>query len=150
MDNHSKPTNESTRQDSPLPLSQSFRIQWQYLQDEAQNDKTHAKRVFQEFLQLVESKYRQHHSPKFYADKLCMSRSNLRKICKQTSGFTPSHCICIRLMLDAYGLLNDPHRTIKEIAIELGFEDQKYFSKFFKKKSGLSPDSYRRLVLEAN
>lgn len=149
MNNHSKPTNESTRQDSPLTLSQSFRTQWQYLQDEAQNDKTHAKRVFQKFLQLVESNYRERHSPKFYADKLNMSRSNLRKICKQTSGFAPSHCINIRLVLDAYGLLSDPHQTIKEIAIELGFEDQKHFSKFFKKKSGLPPDFYRRLVLEA-
>ena len=38
-------------------------------------------------------------------------------------------------------------KTIEEIAGEVGFNDPKYFSKVFKKSSGLSPSGYKNLVL---
>ncbi|MBO9604854.1 MAG: response regulator [Paenibacillaceae bacterium] len=41
-------------------------------------------------------------------------------------------------------LLADPNRKIAEIAQEIGFYDQKYFSELFKKHLGCTPQEYRR------
>jgi AraC-like DNA-binding protein len=48
-------------------------------------------------------------------------------------------------MLEACTKLKETN-PIKEIAIELGFEDPKHFSKFFKKQCGLPPNVYRKII----
>ena len=42
-------------------------------------------------------------------------------------------------------LLIDHHKSINEIAEEVGFNDAKYFTKRFKKFTGVSPNEYRKL-----
>jgi two-component system response regulator YesN len=42
-------------------------------------------------------------------------------------------------------LLLNPHLRIAEIAASVGFQDEKYFSKVFKKATGLSPAEYRKM-----
>ena len=147
MNNDSKPTIVLTNQNTCPTLREALALNWQRILDGSLNDKTHAERVFQKFTQLVESNHREQRSPKFYADKLNMTKSNLRKICQQEIGIPPSHCIHTRLMLEACAFLKDP-KAIKEMAYELGFEDPKHFTKFFKKHSGLPPDSYRKFIFE--
>lgn len=44
-------------------------------------------------------------------------------------------------------LLSDPDRSLKEITFEIGYHDPNYFSKVFKKMSGVSPKEYRKLLL---
>lgn len=41
-------------------------------------------------------------------------------------------------------LLKDQNTTISSIAAEVGYEDPSYFSKVFKKNTGLSPNQYRK------
>lgn len=48
---------------------------------------------------------------------------------------------CIKPFLTLY-----PNKSIKEICEEFGFEDQSYFSRFFKKHTGESPTEYRNRV----
>ena len=43
-----------------------------------------------------------------------------------------------------------PNKSIKEICEEFGFEDQCYFSRFFKKNTGESPTEYRNRVNSFN
>jgi len=43
-------------------------------------------------------------------------------------------------------LLINEDKTINQIAGMLGFQNQSYFSKFFKKKMGVSPSEYRKGV----
>lgn len=52
-----------------------------------------------------------------------------------TKGWTPD-----RIGKD---ILLNPHKTISEVAYELGFEYPPYFSRLFKKKAGMSPSEYR-------
>ena len=40
-------------------------------------------------------------------------------------------------------LLKDPSVPIVEVASRVGLDDQSYFSRFFKKKTGLTPSQYR-------
>ncbi|WP_258164881.1 helix-turn-helix domain-containing protein [Thermophagus xiamenensis] len=37
----------------------------------------------------------------------------------------------------------DPNKSVSEVAYELGFEYPPYFSRFFKKREGMSPSQYR-------
>lgn len=143
-----KPAQASTHSSS-LALKEILSFNWERIVEASQNDKYHAERVFQEFIQMVESNHRTQRSPKFYADKLNMTISNLGKICQKVIGYPPSHCIQIRLMLEACAMLKDS-KPIKEIAFELGFEAPKHFSKFFKKQSGQYPDSFRKITIETH
>lgn len=43
-------------------------------------------------------------------------------------------------------LMADPERSLKEITYEIGYHDPNYFSKVFKKVSGVSPTDYRRAI----
>ncbi|GAB3921275.1 helix-turn-helix domain-containing protein [Mucilaginibacter myungsuensis] len=47
-------------------------------------------------------------------------------------------------MREARRLITYSSRTVREIAYDLGFEDDKYFSRLFKKTTGKSPGSYRK------
>jgi AraC-like DNA-binding protein len=145
MNNRDIKPAQTANQDTLLTLHETLSLDWQRIMDRSQNDKTHQERVFRKFIQLVESSHQLHRSPKFYADKLGMTKSNLRKICQQEIGVAPSHCIHARLMLEACVYLKGP-KAIKEIASELAFEDPSHFSKFFKSQCGLPPDSYRKFT----
>jgi two-component system response regulator YesN len=44
-------------------------------------------------------------------------------------------------------LMSDPEKSLKEITYEVGYHDPNYFSKVFKKQSGVSPTEYRKILL---
>jgi len=49
-------------------------------------------------------------------------------------------------LTEAKVLLKQTEKTISEIAHELKFEDQSYFSRFFKKHTCVTPQEYRNMV----
>lgn len=59
-------------------------------------------------------------------------------------GVTPYEYLNIRRINTAKLLLANSTLSIEEIAIQTGFPDHNYFSKYFKKKVGVSPSRYRR------
>src|SRR5690606_36441371 len=99
--------------------------------------------VFQE---LIEKHYLRERSPSFYASELNLSSSALSKNIKKQIGKTPTQLIQERVILESKKLLHLTHKSIKEIAVELHFDDEYYFSRYFKKNVGLSPMHYRRDV----
>lgn len=72
--------------------------------------------------------------------------SAFNKQVKKQLGKAPSQLIAERLILEAKRLLHLTHKSIKEIASELGFEDRFYFSRFFKKEVGVAPKIFRQQV----
>ncbi len=80
----------------------------------------------------------------FYARQLEITPNHLNKSVKAATGRTAISLLNEMSILDAKMRLNHTNQTISEIAFQLGFEDQSYFSRFFKKATGLTPSEYRK------
>lgn len=99
-----------------------------------------------DFQKLVEAHFCTEKSPAFYADKLAISTNALSKKIKKEFGKTPTKIIQERVILEAKKQLHLTHNSIKEIAFGLNFDDEFYFSRYFKKVVGKSPRNYREDV----
>ena len=82
-------------------------------------------------------------TPEGMAQITCMSYSKFRKIFKEYTGFAPSQYIQEVRVNMAKEMLTNTSKPIKEIAFELGFENKDYFFTVFKKKTGMTPISYK-------
>lgn len=96
------------------------------------------------FRKLITSHIQNTHSVKEYADLLHISPNHLNKSIKKVTGKTASEIINEALLMEAKALLSLPHYTVSEVAFTLGVEDMSYFSRFFKKHTGISPSDYRK------
>ena len=102
--------------------------------------------ILQNLVDSIEKNYCELHSPKDYADVLCVSTKTLAGIVKKYLQQTPSDLISNRIVIAAKRELYLTSKPLKQIAAGLGYYDEFYFSRFFKRKVGVSPDNYRRTV----
>jgi len=102
--------------------------------------------ILQNLVDSIEKNYCELHSPKDYADVLCVSTKTLAGIVKKYLQQTPSDLISNRIVIAAKRELYLTSKPLKQIAAGLGYYDEFYFSRFFKKKVGVSPDNYRKTV----
>lgn len=80
---------------------------------------------------------------KYMASQLTVSPRYLTDLLKQETGKTALEHIHIFLIDEAKNLLITSNETISETAYKLGFENPPYFSRLFKKKTGLTPVEYK-------
>lgn len=95
------------------------------------------------FKALLENNFHKERQPSFYADQMGISPNNFSKICKQHFLKTPSTLIHERVILESKKLIHLSYKSIKEIAAELNFDDENYFSRYFKKHTGITPTAFR-------
>lgn len=76
------------------------------------------------------------------ADKFGISRAQLWRIFKNSTGKSLGDCIKTIRMQKAAEMLKTGKFRISEIAYEVGFVDPKYFTKCFVKEYGVSPKSF--------
>jgi AraC-like DNA-binding protein len=82
-------------------------------------------------------------SAKDFAARLAIHVNHLNKVLKENTGKTTTELISDRLIHEAKILLKETDWNISEIAYSLGFEELAHFSNFFKKRTALSPLSFR-------
>ncbi len=99
--------------------------------------------ITRKFRDLLTKNYRTQKSVSFYADNLNLSSKHLSEVLKGTVGKTVKQSIEELILIESQSLLKQTSMEIKEITYWLGFEDASYFTKFFKKKTGLTPSNYR-------
>lgn len=75
--------------------------------------------------------------------ELGMSRVHLYKKLLQITGKTPIEFIRIIRLKRAAQLLRESQQNVSEIAYQLGFNNPKYFSKYFKDEFGVLPSVYQ-------
>ncbi|WP_026300125.1 helix-turn-helix domain-containing protein [Flavobacterium rivuli] len=96
------------------------------------------------FLTLVAQHSRVQHGVKFYAGRLYVTPNYLNKVVRDITGSTLKHFIEEALLSEAKNLLHATEDTVREVSETLNFSHPGSFSTFFKKRTGISPSSYRR------
>jgi len=94
----------------------------------------------------IETHYKSLRSPGDYGELLHISTKALNKASKAHFNKTLTDLIAERLIIEAKRELYLTSKSVKEIAFELGYEDEFYFSRYFKKKVGVSPQIFRDTV----
>ncbi|WP_343691262.1 helix-turn-helix transcriptional regulator [Chitinophaga sp.] len=81
------------------------------------------------------------------AGQLNISPRYLSDLLKQETGKTAIENIHIYLINEAKNRLKSQQQNISEIAYELGFENVPYFSRLFKKETGISPNQFKKQLI---
>lgn len=102
--------------------------------------------ILQKLKDAIEENFKVKHSPSDYASMLNITPKALAKITKNHFNKTLSSLINERIIIEAKRELYLTDKTVKEIAYELGYEDEYYFSRFFKVNADVSPQLYRETV----
>jgi YesN/AraC family two-component response regulator len=102
--------------------------------------------ILQNLKDAIETHFRTKHSASNYADLLNISAKALAKITKTHFNKTLSEMISERIVIEAKRELYLSNKAVKEIANELGYEDEHYFSRFFKTNAEVSLQVYRDTV----
>jgi two-component system, response regulator YesN len=85
-------------------------------------------------------------SLKIVSDSLFMNKSYLSEVFKQKTGIPFIEYLTIVKMERARKLMADGSLKTYEVAELMGFKDIEYFSKLFKKNTGLTPTEYRQNI----
>lgn len=99
--------------------------------------------IFKSFVSLVHEHCVSQREVSFYADKLCISTKYLTGICKAVTGDSAKKIIDDFAILEIKVLLQSTELTVQEIADRLGFPDQSYLGRYFKRHEGMSPKEYQ-------
>lgn len=102
--------------------------------------------IIKELKKQIEIHFKTMHSPKDYANLLHISPNALSKLVKSIYNKTLSSLIAERIIIEAKRELYLTNKSVEIIALELGYEDPFYFSRFFKKHTAISPSIYRKTV----
>jgi AraC family transcriptional regulator, transcriptional activator of pobA len=102
--------------------------------------------ILQDLKDNIETHFKTKHTASDYSDLLNISSKSLAKITKMHFNKTITDLIAERIVIEAKRELYLTSKSIKEIAYDLGYEDEFYFSRFFKKNADVSPQLYRETV----
>ena len=102
--------------------------------------------ILQNLKNFIEQNFKTKHSASDYADLLNISPKALAKITKNHFNKTLTNLIAERIIIEAKRELYLTNKPVKEIAYELGYDDEHYFSRFFKTNAEVSPQMYRDTV----
>lgn len=92
---------------------------------------------------LLEEHFRTQKLPSFYAEKLNITLKHLNRICNEILQKTATEVIMDRVILEIKRMLIDKQLAVNEVAYAVGYEDYSYFSRVFKKQTGISPTEFR-------
>lgn len=105
---------------------------------------THQNDIFQRFISLVNTYCKTERNVSFYADKLCLTPRYLNTVIRQASQQTVMDWTNQSIILEAKVLLKHSNRLVYQISDELNFPNPSFFSKFFKRMTGMTPQEYQK------
>ena len=98
------------------------------------------------FQALLDAQFRAQRAVSHYAQALGVTAGQLTRLCRAGLGLSTLAAINARVVHEAQRELAYSSLSIKQIAAELGFDDDAYFGRFFKKQTGHRPTEFRALA----
>ena len=99
--------------------------------------------VIRDFQKLVDRHFSTIKQPGAYAKLLNITPNHLNALCKEHLGVQAGEIIRARIVLEAKRLLINLNLSISQVSDQLHFSDNSYFTKFFKKETGVTPEGFR-------
>jgi len=99
--------------------------------------------LFMRFIHLVNKYGDKEREVAFYADKLCITTRYLASILRNIAHETPKEIIDRHCVQDIKMLLRTTNDTLQSISMLLNFPDQSFFTRYFKKQTGMTPKEFR-------
>ncbi|AOP33778.1 AraC family transcriptional regulator [Leptospira tipperaryensis] len=126
-----------------LILSQVILLQAKKEYDFGQANEIPADSTIVLFQKFLEENFLKERNTSYYSRKIGIAPNTLNRICHEELGKSAKSVIHERIVLEIKRMLLHSNLNITQIAWELGFADNAYFSRYFKAQTGTSPESYR-------
>lgn len=104
--------------------------------------------VARKFMTMLKQQFTHCKKVADYADALNVTPNYLNTAVKKVTGFTASYQIHKLIILEAKRRMLYSDSSLKEIAFDLGFDNQAHFSKFFKAKTGMNFTTFKHSMAE--
>lgn len=135
--------------DAPVVLWLARAVVWHLAQirpapaDSRSNRVTHQRALFTRFILLIEDHFLEHWSLERYGARMGLTPQRLNRLARDVSGQSALDVVHERLTREACRRLRYIAAPVANLASEMGFDDPAYFSRFFKKRTGLTPLEFR-------
>ncbi|KAA9338195.1 helix-turn-helix domain-containing protein [Hymenobacter busanensis] len=104
----------------------------------------HGVQQVREFGALLNQHYRTLRTVQEYAKLLHLTPNHLNAVCRRVLNKTASALIHERVVTEAQRLLTHSAGSVAEVGYALGFEDASYFTRYFRKYTGRTPEAFRQ------
>ncbi|TGE27674.1 AraC family transcriptional regulator [Hymenobacter metallicola] len=115
-----------------------------YPEEEMALPPAYGQQQVREFSQLLNTHFRQEKSVRYYAERLALTANHLNAICRRILNKTASDLIHERVVAEAKRQLTHSAQSVAQVADAVGFEDASYFTRYFKKYAGQTPETFRQ------
>ncbi len=102
--------------------------------------------LFEQFIHLIIQFGGIRREVQFYAGQLCITTRYLSSVVQALTGHTTKEFIDERCIQEIKMQLRTTDMSIQEIAYRLNFPDQSFFSRYFRKHTGMTPVEYRKVT----
>lgn len=100
--------------------------------------------IFSQFCDLVVTHFRQSKEVNYYAQLMHIHPKYLSRVITAAHGITPLKWIEQYVVNQAKRLIaNQPNKTLKQIAFQLGFDEPTSFYRYFKRGTGITAKDYK-------
>ena len=117
---------------------------WRQHEVIARQAQTHEQRIFADFIQMVNRDAPRQHQVDYYASQLCLAPRYVSTLIRQVSGRPPKDWIDEALLTHIKIELRHTDKTVAQISDDTNFANPSFFSKFFKRLTGMTPGEYRQ------
>lgn len=101
---------------------------------------------YRRFTQLIREGSSYKKTIEEYASNLKITSGHLSRICSSIALKSPREIIMDYYLSQAQLLFSDMEKSIAEVCYSLGFEDPSYFTRIFKRKTGMTPNEFRKKI----
>ena len=140
---HQKEYNRQTVSSLVAALMYHYDGLYRRYSDMLQASRSREQTIFDRFIQLVNLHCAEHHQISYYADRLCLTERYLSTVIRQTSGVTAKEWIDRALITRIKVELIYTDKPVAQIADDLNFPNPSFFSKYFKRLTGITPQAHR-------